>query len=308
MNLDELFGVDTTPSLDCAGKQLMLDRPRIMGILNVTPDSFSDGGRFVDHRAAVAHAHAMRAAGADLIDVGGESTRPGAAEVSLQQELDRVIPVIEALAAGMEIPIAIDTRKPEVMRAAVAAGAGMINDVNALRAEGALDTAAALKVPVCLMHMQGEPAHMQDAPHYEEVVNEVKRFLADRVFAAQMAGIDKKRIVLDPGFGFGKRLEHNLTLLARLGEFADLGHPLLVGVSRKQMIATITGRTAVDQRVSGSVAAALIAAQRGAAILRVHDVAETADALAVLNALQPYRKLKPGANPAPMGSARWEED
>ncbi len=308
MNLDELFGVDTTPSLDCAGKALLLDRPRIMGILNVTPDSFSDGGKFVDHAAAIARALVMVDEGADLIDVGGESTRPGAAEVALQQELDRVIPVIESLASRVQVPISIDSRKPEVMRAAVAAGAGMINDVNALRAEGAMEAAAALNVPVCLMHMQGEPAQMQAAPHYEEVVNEVKRFLADRVFAAQMAGIDKKRIVLDPGFGFGKRLEHNLTLLARLGEFAELGHPLLVGLSRKQMIGTLTGREAHDQRVTGSVAAALIAAQRGAAILRVHDVAQTADALAVLTALLPYRKLRSASKAAAFGSARWEED
>ena len=308
MNLDELFGDATAPSLDCVGKRLLLDRPRIMGILNVTPDSFSDGGSFDDPAKAIAHALVMVGQGADLIDVGGESTRPGAESVSSQQELDRVIPIIEALSARIEVPISIDSRKPEVMRAAVAAGAGMINDVMALRADGAMEAAAALNVPVCLMHMQGEPASMQDAPLYDDVVSDVKRFLADRVFAAQMAGIDKKRILIDPGFGFGKNLEHNLSLLARLREFADLGLPMLVGVSRKRMIATMTGRDGDADRVIGSVAAALIAAQSGAAIVRVHDVAQTRDALAVFNAVLPFRKMKNSGAPKVFGSARWEED
>jgi dihydropteroate synthase len=308
MNLDELFGGSAAPSLDCAGKRLLLDRPRIMGILNITPDSFSDGGSFNNAEQAIAHALKMAEQGADLIDVGGESTRPGAAPVSVQEELDRVIPIIESLAARVQVPISIDTSKPEVMHAAVAAGAGMINDVRALRTDGAMDAAAALNVPICIMHMQGEPQQMQIAPHYEDVINEVKRFLADRVFAAQMAGIDKKRIVLDPGFGFGKSYEHNLALLARLRDFTDLEQPILVGVSRKSMIGKITGHENASERVIGSVAAALIAAQSGAAILRVHDVAQTRDALAVLAALTPFRKVKTASAPRVLGSARWEED
>ncbi len=308
MNLDELFGGASTPSLECAGKRLALDRPRIMGILNLTPDSFSDGGGFDSADKAIAHALVMVEQGADLIDVGGESTRPGATPVSVQEELDRVIPVIEALATRLVVPISIDTSKPEVMRAAVAAGAGMINDVRALRVDGAMQAAAGLGVPICLMHMQGEPQQMQIAPHYEDVIAEVKRFLADRVFAAQLAGIDKKRLLLDPGFGFGKSYEHNLALLARLRDLCDLDQPLLVGVSRKRMVGTMIGRDAADERVIGSAAAALIAAQSGAAILRVHDVAATRDALAVLVALTPFRKNKTAASPKTFGSARWEED
>ena len=308
MSLEELFGNSVVPALDCGGRRLPLDRPRVMGILNVTPDSFSDGGSFDDAARAIAHALAMAGQGADLIDVGGESTRPGATDVPLQQELDRVIPVIEALAKRVEIPIAVDTSKPEVMRAAVAAGAGMINDVRALRADGAMEAAAALSVPVCLMHMQGEPADMQQAPHYEDVTAEVKRFLADRMFAAEMAGIDRQRLVLDPGFGFGKSFEHNLALLARLGDLSALERPLLVGLSRKRMIGTITGRDVPAERVIGSVAAALIAAQQGALILRVHDVVETREALAVLAALQPFRRRKPAAAAKPFGSMRWDDD
>jgi dihydropteroate synthase len=308
MNLDELFGGATVLTLDCGGKKLPLDRPRIMGILNVTPDSFSDGGRFADRDRAIAHALAMVEQGADLIDIGGESTRPGATPITVQQELDRVIPVIEALKDRVAVPMSIDTSKPEVMRAAVAAGAGMINDVRALALEGAMDAAAALNVPICLMHMQGEPAQMQIAPHYEDVIAEVKRFLADRVLAAQMAGIDKKRLLIDPGFGFGKSYEHNLALLARLRDFSAIDQPLLAGVSRKRMIGTMVGREAPAERLIGSVAAALIAAQSGAAILRVHDVAETRDALAVLAALTPFRKARATAAPKVFGSARWEDD
>ena len=308
MNLDELFGGASTPALDCAGKRLLLDRPRIMGILNLTPDSFSEGGGFDRADQAIAHALTMVEQGADLIDIGGESTRPGATPVSVEEELDRVIPVIEALAIRLAVPISIDTSKPQVMRAAVAAGAGMINDVRALRVAGAMEAAATLGVPICLMHMQGEPQQMQIAPHYEDVIAEVKRFLADRVFAAQLAGIDKKRLLLDPGFGFGKSFEHNLALLARLRDLSDLDQPLLVGVSRKRMVSTMIGRDQANERVIGSVAAALIAAQSGAAILRVHDVAETRDALAVLTALTPFRKNKAAAGPKPFGSARWEED
>ncbi|MEZ5439410.1 MAG: dihydropteroate synthase [Lysobacteraceae bacterium] len=276
---------DTTPSLDCRGRVLLLDRPRIMGIVNVTPDSFSDGGRFDSVEAAVSHALTLVGEGADILDVGGESTRPGAGDVSVQEELDRVVPVIEALASRCEVPISVDTSKPEVMRASVAAGAGMINDVYALRRDGALEAAAELAVPVCLMHMQGEPRSMQADPQYDDVVGEVHRFLAERIFACEMAGIDKRRIVLDPGFGFGKTLDHNLLLLRQLSRFSDLGLPLLAGLSRKSLIGKLIGRESPADRVTGSVAAALIAAQNGATILRVHDVAATRDALAVLDAV-----------------------
>ncbi|MHB8678563.1 MAG: dihydropteroate synthase, partial [Rudaea sp.] len=271
---------DTIPALDCAGRELRLDRPRIAGIVNVTPDSFSGDGRvLVD--AAVAHGSKLAEEGADLLDVGGVSTRPGATEVSVADEIARVVPVIEALAKQTMLPISVDTSKPEVMRAAVAAGAGMINDVYALRRDGALDAAAELKVPLCLMHMLGEPRTMQDDPHYDDVVSDVRRFLAERIFACEMAGIDKKRIVVDPGFGFGKTLEHNLALLRALDQFAALGVPLLVGLSRKAMIGTLTGREKHVDRAVGSAAAALIAVQRGAMMVRVHDVAATCDALAV---------------------------
>src|SRR5688572_14098550 len=269
---------DTTPFIDCGGRKLLLDRPRIMGVVNVTPDSFSDGGDHADADAAVAHGLRLAAEGADLLDVGGESTRPGAAEVPLDEELRRVVPVIERLARECALPISIDTSKPEVMRAAVAAGAGLINDPYALRREGALDAAAALSVPVCLMHMQGEPKDMQDDPHYEDVVAEVHGFFTQRLFACEMAGLSKKQLLVDPGFGFGKNLEHNLKLLRQLSRFAELGVPVLAGLSRKGMIGTLTGR-AVGERVHGSVAAALLAVQNGAAIVRVHDVAATVDAL-----------------------------
>ncbi|MFE0499900.1 dihydropteroate synthase [Lysobacter soli] len=276
---------DITPILDCNGRPLALDRPRVMGIVNVTPDSFSDGGAHDTLDAAVAHGLALAEEGADVLDIGGESTRPGAADVSVEEELRRTIPVIERLARETSLPISIDTSKPEVMRAAVQAGAGMINDVYALRREGALDAAAELGVPVVLMHMQGEPRSMQDAPHYDDVVADVHRFLAERIFAAEMAGIAKKKIVVDPGFGFGKNTQHNLALLAQLERLAELGVPLLAGLSRKRTIGEITGRDAPRERVSGSVAAHLIAAQRGAKLLRVHDVAATVDALKVWNAV-----------------------
>ncbi|HEV2538245.1 MAG TPA: dihydropteroate synthase [Frateuria sp.] len=292
--------------LDCAGRPLALDRPRVVGILNVTPDSFSDGGAFADTDAAVAHGLAMAEQGADMLDVGGESTRPGAAEVSVEEELRRVIPVIEQLAARTTLPIAIDTSKPEVMLAAVAAGAGMINDVYALRREGALDVAAELRVPVCLMHMQGEPRGMQDDPRYDDVVGEVHRFLTDRLFTCELAGIDRRRVLVDPGFGFGKTLEHNLALLRALERFADLGAGAYVGLSRKSMIGALTGRPAGMARASGSAAAALIAVQRGARMVRVHDVAATVDALAVWRAVRegeapPRRDAGP---PAP----RWPDE
>jgi dihydropteroate synthase len=243
--------------------------------------------------------------GADILDVGGESTRPSAGEVALDEELRRVVPVIEALAQRTSLPISVDTSKPEVMRAAVAAGAGMINDVYALRREGALAAAASLGVPVVLMHMQGEPGSMQDAPRYDDVVAEVHRFLAERIFAAEMSGIDKKRIVVDPGFGFGKTSAHNLLLLAQLERLVELGVPVLAGLSRKRTIGDLTGREDPHDRVHGSVAAALIAAQRGARLLRVHDVAATVDALKVWDAVasQPMPKSKTAAP-----SLRWPDD
>ena len=272
---------DTTPFIDCAGHKVLLDRPRIMGVVNVTPDSFSDGGALTSVEAAVAHALRLADEGADILDIGGESTRPGADEVSIEEELHRVIPVIEKLARATSVPISIDTSKPEVMRAAVAAGAGMINDVYALRRDGALDAAVALGVPVCLMHMLGEPRSMQDAPQYEDVVAEVHGFFTQRLFACEMAGLSKKNLIIDPGFGFGKNLAHNLALLAQLSRLAELGVPVLAGVSRKGMIGKLTGRETPAERVPGSLAAALIAVQNGAKIVRVHDVAATVDVLKV---------------------------
>lgn len=270
--------------LDCGGNKLDLSRPRVMGILNLTPDSFSDGGRFTDIKAAVDQAFRLAEQGAAILDIGGESTRPGAQPVSVQQELDRVLPILEAVSGELPIPVSVDTSKPEVMRAAVRAGAGMINDVGALCAEGALAAAREADVPVCLMHMQGEPRSMQTDPQYRDVVTDIKEYLAARVAACEAVGIARDRLVIDPGFGFGKTLQHNLTLLARLQAFGDLGLPVLAGISRKSMIGAITGREVAD-RLAGSIAAALLAAQRGARILRVHDVAETVDALAVLDAL-----------------------
>jgi dihydropteroate synthase len=271
--------------LDCAGKPLDLSVPRVMGILNVTPDSFSDGGHFIDVAAAVTRARTMVKEGAAIIDVGGESTRPGAAAATVQEELDRVLPVIEALVAELPVPVSVDTGKPEVMRAAVAAGAGMINDVYALRQPGALAAAAALGVPVCLMHMQGEPRTMQQAPHYDDVVAEVAGFLAHRVAACEQAGIVRSRLLLDPGFGFGKSLEHNLALLRHLPDLLAPGLPLLVGMSRKSMIGAVLD-TPLAGRLHGSVAAATLAAWLGASIVRVHDVKATADALKMVAAVQ----------------------
>ena len=272
--------------LDCNGRPLTLDRPRVVGIVNVTPDSFSDGGQFANLDAAVAHGLRLVEEGADMLDIGGESTRPGADEVSIEDELQRVVPVIKQLVERTQLPIAIDTSKPEVMRAAVAAGAGMINDVYGLRREGAMNAAAELRVPICLMHMQGEPRGMQAAPHYDDVVGEVHRFLTDRLFACELAGIDRRKVMVDPGFGFGKDLEHNLALLRRLERFADLGSGVYVGLSRKSMIGAITGHAHPVNRAAGSVAAALIAVQRGARMVRVHDVAATVDALKVWHAVQ----------------------
>jgi dihydropteroate synthase len=294
------------PVLDCAGRPLKLDRPRVVGILNVTPDSFSDGGSHASVDEAVAHGLRMVEEGADMLDIGGESTRPGAADVSVEDELSRVVPVLRELAARTSVPLAIDTSKPEVMRAAVAAGAGMINDVYALRREGAMDAAAELGVPVCLMHMLGEPRGMQDDPQYDDVVGEVHRFLTDRLFACEMSGIDRRKVMVDPGFGFGKTLEHNLALLRALERFANLGSGVYVGLSRKSMIGAITGRQAPAERAAGSAAAALVAVQRGARMVRVHDVAATVDALAVWQAV--HEGDTPARRDSKPSAPRWPDD
>ena len=269
--------------LRCGERTLALDSPVVMGVLNLTPDSFSDGGRYLDPDQALARALQIEAEGAALIDLGGESTRPGAAPVSAAEELRRVLPLLERLRPRTRAILSVDTSKPEVIRAAAAAGADLINDVYALRAPGALEAAAESGCAVCLMHMQGEPRTMQHAPHYEDVVREVRAFLGERVTACRAAGIPDERIVLDPGFGFGKTLEHNLTLLRHLHRVRAEGRPVLAGLYRKSMIGALTGKAA-GERLHGSVAAALIAAQNGAEILRVHDVAATVDALKVLAA------------------------
>ena len=276
---------DTKPSIDCAGQVLDLSQPRLMGVLNITPDSFSDGGAFLSVDNAVAHARQMAEAGADIIDVGGESTRPGSAPVSAGEELQRVIPVIEALRASTDIPVSIDTQKPAVMRAAVAAGAGMINDVNALQADDAIETAARLGVPVCLMHMQGVPQNMQEMPEYEDVVTEVVSFLGARAAACEAAGIAPEQIVLDPGFGFGKTVEHNLALLRRLDSLVALGYPVLVGLSRKSLIGKVIGLP-VDKRLYPSVALAVLAVWQGASIVRCHDVLQTRQAVQMCRAVR----------------------
>ena len=256
-----------------------------MGVLNITPDSFSDGGDFFAPDAALRRGEQIVVEGADIVDVGGESTRPGSAAVDEAHELERVVPVIAALAKRLPVPISIDTSKPAVMRAAADAGATLINDVRALRAPGALAMAASLGLPVCLMHMQGEPRTMQAEPAYGDVVGEVRAFLAERIAACAAAGLGPERLLIDPGFGFGKRLAHNLVLLARLADLADLGSPLLVGLSRKSMLGALTGRP-VGERLAAGLAAAVIAACNGARILRVHDVAATVDALKVVDAVQ----------------------
>lgn len=272
--------------LECGSRRLDLSRPVVMGILNVTPDSFSDGGRYTGVEAAVAHARRMVAEGAGMIDVGAESTRPGAAPVSVQEELDRMLPVVERLAAELDVVISVDTSTPEVMAAAAARGAGFINDVRALRRPGALAAAAASGLPVCLMHMQGEPGSMQAQPQYADIRAEVEDFLLGRVAACEAAGIPAGRLVLDQGFGFGKTLAHNLDLMAAIPRFVALGYPLLVGVSRKSMLGALLGGAPVDQRLHAGVAAAAIAAVNGAKILRVHDVKATCDAVAVAQALR----------------------
>jgi dihydropteroate synthase len=269
--------------LVCGRYALALERPLVMGIVNVTPDSFSDGGKHFDRRAAIAHARRLIEDGADILDIGGESTRPGAQLASLSEELDRVIPVIEAV-AGAGVPISIDTQKPEVMHLAIVAGACIVNDVNALQAPGALQAIAGSKVAVCLMHRQGSAEDMQQNPEYRDVVTEVKEFLRERADAVLATGVAAERIIIDPGFGFGKTVAHNLRLLRDLDAFLDLGFPVMVGLSRKSTLGTITGRP-VNERVAASLAAALLAAQKGAKIIRVHDVRETVDTLKILQAV-----------------------
>jgi len=262
-----------------------LDRPLLMGVVNVTPDSFSDGGRFFDPKAAISHALRLIEDGADIVDIGGESSRPGALPVSPREEMDRILPVLRGL-RDVKKPISVDTRRPEVMQEAIEAGASMINDIEALQAPGALQAVAASGCAVCLMHKKGEPATMQQAPHYDDVVAEVMLFLKDRIEKAEKSGIARDRIVIDPGFGFGKTLEHNLTLLKHFSSFASLKVPVLAGWSRKSSLGKITGRPAAD-RLPASLAMALLSLQAGATILRVHDVRETKDVIAVW---QEYRK------------------
>lgn len=266
-------------------RTLTLGHPRVMGILNVTPDSFSDGGMFLAPEAAFEQAATMADAGADIIDVGGESTRPGAQELPVQEELDRVMPVIEAIVKRCDIPVSIDTSKPEVMQAAVAAGAGLINDVYALRREGALEAAAGLDAAICLMHMQGTPGTMQDNPEYADLPGDIIDFLAGRVRVCRDAGIDAGRLVIDPGFGFGKNARHNLTILANLDEFRALKLPILVGLSRKRTLGEVTGKGA-GERLAAGLAAAVIAVTNGANIVRTHEVGPTVDALRIVDAVR----------------------
>jgi dihydropteroate synthase len=279
----------TAGLLRCGSYTLRLRRPLIMGVVNVTPDSFYDGGRFVTWERAVAHGRLLAEQGADILDIGGESTRPGAAPVPLAQELERVLPVLQGL-RGLGVPLSVDTYKPAVMRAALDAGASMINDINALGAEGALEAVRASDCAVCLMHKQGDPQTMQDNVHYDDVVRQVRDFLAGRAAACEAAGIARDRVVLDPGFGFGKRSAHNLELLRWLGALVALGYPVLVGLSRKSTLGKITNRP-VAQRTIASITAALLAVQRGAAMVRVHDVAETREALQILGVV-----TEPGFN------------
>jgi dihydropteroate synthase len=269
--------------LQCGHHRIELGRPVVMGVLNVTPDSFTDGGRYFEPAAALERAFQFAEDGAAIVDVGGESTRPGATPVEAAEELRRVIPVVERLVANLAVPVSVDTRKPEVMRQALAAGAAMVNDVSALAAPGALEAVAASQAAVCLMHMQGEPGTMQADPRYGDVVAEVREFLRSRVDACVAAGIPRARVAIDPGFGFGKALEHNLALLAGLSGIAEDGQPVLAGLSRKRLVGALTGR-AEGERLAGSLAAAVVAAINGARIIRAHDVRETVDALAVLAA------------------------
>lgn len=278
--------------LQCAGRYLDLSAAQVMGILNVTPDSFSDGGVHGSVQMSLDHAAAMVEQGATIIDVGGESTRPGAPEVSIDEELNRVIPIIELMAETLDVVISVDTSKPEVIRAAVKAGAGMVNDVRALRVTGALEAVAETSAAVCLMHMQGEPQNMQMSPAYTDIIAEVRAFLIERCEACRVQGIARERLVVDPGFGFGKTLEHNLQLVAQLGDVAVPNVPLLFGASRKGTIGTLLNAP-TDKRVIGSVAMALMAVERGAKIIRVHDVKETTEALAIFQAVS--QVSSPGA-------------
>jgi len=271
--------------MDFAGRTLDMANCHVMGVLNVTPDSFSDGGRFNQVGSALARAQEMVADGAVFIDVGGESTRPGATPVPLQEELDRVCPIVEAIARELDVIVSVDTSAPEVMRETTALGAGLINDVRALQRPGAPEEIAKAVVPVCIMHIQGEPDHMQDNPLYRNLLKDVSSFLSDRMRAVEAAGVAPERIILDPGFGFGKTVEHNFQLLSALEQLRQLGHPLLVGMSRKSMLGHVTGRD-VGERLSASVAAATIAAMKGASIIRAHDVRETVDAVKVVTAMQ----------------------
>lgn len=275
--------------LRCGPRTLDLSRPVVMGILNVTPDSFSDGGRFVTREAALRQAERMQAEGAAMIDVGAESTRPGAAAVSVQEELDRILPVVAAIVRECDVVVSVDTSTPEVMREAAMAGAGFLNDVRALQRPGALTAAAETGLPVCLMHMQGEPGTMQQQPHYDGLFAELETFFHARIHVCEAAGIPREKIVLDPGFGFGKTLGHNLALLDGLSRFESLGLPQLIGLSRKSMLGAILEGAAVDQRLFASVSAAAIAVLNGAAIVRVHDVKPTVDAIAVATALREQR-------------------
>lgn len=271
--------------LNCAGKSLDLSAPCVMGIVNVTPDSFSDGGKFFAADQALQQARKLVSDGAAIIDIGGESTRPGSTPVDAEEEIRRVVPAIEAIAAELNVPISIDTLKADVMRAAVKAGAGLINDVNALRGQGALQAAAELNVPVCLMHMQGTPQTMQKEPHYDNVVQEVKDFLLERVAACEAAGIRRENLILDPGFGFGKKARHNLRLMKHLSEFTEMDLPVLVGVSRKSIIGAMLN-VSVDERLAGSLALASIAVWQGAKIIRSHDVRETVQAITLCQHVQ----------------------
>ena len=278
------------PVLECAGRRLDLSRPVVMGIINVTPDSFSDGaslyrGSNLDIERAMTRAREMVASGAAILDIGGESTRPGASPVSVNEEMDRVLPLVARIAAELETVISVDTSTPVLMREAVNAGAGLLNDVRALTREGALEAAAAANVPICLMHMQGEPGSMQVAPHYDDVVEDVCEYLQSRIASCERQGIARNRLLLDPGFGFGKSVTHNLKLLRELPRLAAIGLPLVVSLSRKSLIGKLLGRE-VGQRLPASLALAVLAAQRGAAVIRTHDVAATVDAVSMLMALE----------------------
>jgi dihydropteroate synthase len=273
--------------LRCAGRVLEFDPPVVMGVINVTPDSFSDGGDFLEPDAALAQAEQMAAQGAAIIDIGGESTRPGATPVASEEELRRVLPVVERVASRLPLMISVDTSNPELMRRAGSAGAHLINDVRALRSPGALEAVAAGTLGVCLMHMQGEPATMQLAPHYQNVVEEVKEYLAERLYRCAGAGIARERLCVDPGFGFGKLLAHNLQLLRDLAQFERLGVPLAVGLSRKSMVAALGGRA--NERLAGSLALATVAVLHGASIVRAHDVAPTVDAVRIASTVRQQR-------------------